>query len=130
MRKIKTAICKKECRFIKKIENIFVNRGFNITIRFYNCKEDEYFVELEKYTDSGEDWIESFWFDGTLKGLAKSITENYENFDVDEDVRIWAESAGKNGTPSFKVLVENAESKEKELKEMSEELENLYNENE
>lgn len=128
MRKIKTAIIKKECRFIKKIENIFVNRGFSIRIK-YSIKEDEYNVELEKYTDSGEDWIIDFWFDGTLESLSKEMSNTYENFDVDEDVRIWAESAGRNGTPSFKVLVENAEEKDQELKELDEEIEKLYNEN-
>lgn len=82
----------------------------------------------------GEDWYEVYdiWLgkdelgydeeslnDIIITKFAEECERRYEYFDVNEDVRVWAESAGENGVPDFRELVENAEFKDKTLEEVA-----------
>ena len=76
-------------------------------------------VELERYTQAGEDWIVDLSFDGTVNGFFKEIYEYYDNFDVDEAAGFWIELRGQRGVPSsVRTLLEDAEWKDSELKSL------------
>jgi len=91
---------------------------------------NEYYVEMERFTPAGEDWIPTIWFDGTWNDFIDSVKRAYNEFDVDEEAEIWIESRGERGVPSsIRVLVEDAEWKEKALLELSEELGRMYSDN-
>ena len=81
-----------------------------------------------------EDWCETYdiWLgkdeldyeeedlnDVIIGKFVEECERRHEHFDVNEDVRIWAESAGKNGVPDFRELVENAEFKDNRLDEVA-----------
>lgn len=76
-----------------------------------------------------EDWIQNFSFrfddvndtDKIVDSFIRELDNAYEYFDVDEDVRLWADQAGTNGVPGFSDLVHNAEYKEKKLGEVAKE---------
>lgn len=71
-------------------------------------------TSIQNYSPAGEDlWIEC----AKGESIIEAIESEYNNFDVDEHVDLWAESRGKNGTPSsYRVLVEDAEAIEEMLK--------------
>lgn len=75
----------------------------------------------EQWTEtSEEDWILNLYGD-TPEVMAKHLIDEYENFDIDEDVELFIPSRGKNGVPnSIRVLVANAEEKDKKLGRLSE----------
>lgn len=66
---------------------------------------EEDYVELEKYSPAGEDFIF-----GVQKGnFVKNVREYADGFDVDEHVELWIEGRGKNGVPATaRELVEDA----------------------
>ena len=84
------------------------------------------FIELERYTPSGEDWIIDLYFDGTTKDFWKKVDECYKDFDIEEDVALWLPGAGKNGVPDARGLVENAEWKVEQLKLLCEAVHDLF----
>lgn len=75
----------------------------------------------EQWTETAdEDWILNLYGD-TPEVMAKNLIEKYEKFDIDEDVELFIPGRGKNGVPSsVRVLVENAEEKDKKLGRLSE----------
>ena len=77
--------------------------------------EDDY-VELEKYSPAGEDFIF-----GVQKGnFVKNVREYADGFDVDEHVELWIEGRGKNGVPATaRELVEDAEAIRDMLNELA-----------
>ena len=63
--------------------------------RVHDDPEEDY-VELEKYSPAGEDFIF-----GVQKGnFVKNVREYADDFDVDEHVELWIEGRGKNGVPA------------------------------
>jgi len=71
-------------------------------------------VDLEKYSPAGEDFI----FTVEAKDFAREVWEYAEDFDIDEHIMLFANGAGKNGTPSIRRLCEDAE----DIQEMLDEL--------
>lgn len=106
--------------FRKDIEKIFEHNGF--TISSIEKLNFDYQVEINGKNPYYEDWYEVFTFNGYLDDLQTNILNLYECFDVDEDVKLWIDSAGKNGVPHARGLVENAEYKDNKLKELNEEI--------
>jgi hypothetical protein len=101
----------------KKLADILEANGW--TFNEPQKQGKEYYLEINHETPAGEDWWENIWYDGTISGFYKGVIEDYNNFDVDEDVEIWIGSRGKGGVPSsIRTLVENAEYKEKTLEEL------------
>lgn len=116
---------KGEYVFRRDIEKIFAHNGFTISsIEKLNVgrKGFDYQVEINGENPYYEDWYETFAFNGYLDDLKSNLLNLYECFDVDEDVKLWIDSAGKNGVPNARGLVENAEYKDKTLKTLSEEI--------
>ena len=71
---------------------------------------------------AGEDWIQCFYLDfqkirdyDLQRAFSDALEEAYNSFDINENVRMWAETAGNGVTPSFRKLVDNAEYKKKKL---------------
>jgi len=106
---------------LNKITKFLENNDFGVSS---NTKQgNEYVIEFGQYTPLGEDWYVCVFYDGTFNNFKDKVTECYENFDVDEEVEGWVEHRGKNGVPSsIKDLIEDAEWKEEQLKELSENL--------
>lgn len=106
-----------------KLWNVLENCGFSTTGTVYAnthmAPDDKYYVESSQYTPAGEDWIETIWFDGSQKSFVDSVKERVDYFDVDEEVEVWIPHRGTSGVPSsISVLVEDAEWKLNELKEL------------
>lgn len=70
-------------------------------------------TSIENYSPAGEDLcIEC----AKGESIIEAIESEYNNFDVDEHVDLWAESRGVNGVPiSYAALVRDAEAIEKML---------------
>lgn len=104
-------------RLDERIYDTLENCGFNT-----NKIQQQgalFYMEINQFTQLGEDWWETIWFDGTNDGFVVSLREKYNNFDVDEETEIWIEGRGKNGVPSsIKALVEDAEWKKEILGEL------------
>lgn len=83
--------------------------------RVHDDPEEDY-VELEKYSPAGEDFIF-----GVQKGnFVKNVREYADGFDVDEHVELWIEGRGKNGVPATaRELVEDAEAIKDMLNELA-----------
>lgn len=79
------------------------------------------YVEMEKYSPAGEDFIMTidFEYNNPVDTFLKNLEEHERSFDVDDHVAIWIDSCGQNGVPnSISELVEDA----KEIKSMIYEL--------
>ena len=108
----------------EKVIEILENNGFNIGK--INTQDDNYYIDLQQYTQAGEDWYVTIWFNGTDKDFVTQVEEYYNNFDVDEETEILIESRGKNGVPSsIRTILEDQEWKDNKLKELSDNLDNL-----
>lgn len=95
-----------------EIEDFFESHGFSVTA------DENGNLEIEQYTPVGGRW--TLEFDGSsVKSLLEDIDNCYEAFDINEETRLWIDSAGKNGNPNVDVLVEDQKWKEKKLKELA-----------
>lgn len=62
---------------------------------------DDWYGLVEFWTDTaGQDMPVEIDFDGTAEDFVKEFVEYAENYDVDEEVEIYAESRGQRGVPS------------------------------
>lgn len=108
---------------LPEITDFLENYGFNV-----DCYEN--YIEIQQYTPAGEDWNLTLILnkDSTVKDFIGEIESLYEGFDVDEEVKLWIDGAGKNGVPNARGLVEDNEWKDSLLKTMSEDksLERLF----
>lgn len=91
----------------------------------YENQDDGVYVDLSFYSPAGEDC--TFTIDCTdNETFVEGVRKEYENFDVDEHVMLWAESRGQNGVPStIKELLDDAEEIERILEELSAGLEKI-----
>ena len=86
--------------------------------RVHDDPEEDY-VELEKYSPAGEDFI----FGVQKRNFVKNVREYADDFDVDEHVELWIAGRGKNGVPATaRELVEGAEAIRDMLNELAEAL--------
>ena len=101
-----------ETSWFEKLTDIVESREASLT-----SLEDEDCVVLQTYTPEGEDWVEEFYFDGTIQDLAKQVQLRVENFDVDEEAMLWIPHRGADGiSNSICALVDDAEWKLQSLK--------------
>lgn len=87
-----------------------------------NGYTDDGWVEIEKYSPAGEEFIICV----DVADFPKSVFEYAENFDVDEHIAMWIEAKqnGIRSVPSTRELVHDAEEIEKMLQELSDALSN------
>ena len=89
-----------------------------------NENSDDWYGIVEFWTDtSGQDIPTEFDFDGTAKDFVKKFCEAADNYDVDEEVEIFANMRGKQGVPNtIKELLEDMQEAKDTLMEISEKL--------
>lgn len=125
-------------KFSKTVQDFIQNYledklGCDVSV--YN--EDNWITfESNGLTDFGENWIQTFSIPKvsenainetysldnlSWKNARHEFYDAYMGFDVNEDVRLWADQADTNGVPDFYELVQNAEFKQDVLKEIFEE---------
>ena len=96
----------------KKMLEIIEDLGWAV----YESEQDgQTYYELEKYSDAGEDFICTLC-GNTPKEVAKDAVDYYQDFDVDEHVKM---VMNMNGAPSLSVLVRDAEYIEKMLEQLA-----------
>lgn len=78
----------------------------------------EKLVEFEKYSPAGEDFLFTVRYTHVSE-IPEKIRENYEDFDPEEHVMLWANSAGSNGVPSLRKLMEDADAIEEMIRELA-----------
>lgn len=79
--------------------------------------ESESWIELEKYSPAGEDFI----FSVSADNFVDDIKEYAANFDPDEHIEMWvtAKHNGGKDIPSIRELVEDADAIDKMLQELA-----------
>ena len=79
------------------------------------------FIELEKYSPAGEDFIFTV---EPGEDFTKAVKDYAESYDADEHAELWVEGRGKTGVPgSIRELLDDAEAIGDMLKELAEALE-------
>ena len=75
----------------------------------------EKYVEFSQMSSAGEDFSFYVFYD-RLEDIPREVYEYYDDFDVDDHVRMWLEAKknGVGGVPNARVLVKDAE----EIEEM------------
>ena len=118
MKKAKLIKINKEIIDVIKNEDFFVDK--------IEQQDEDFYVPIHQHTPLGEDWYETFWFDGTNEGLIQSIKDRYNSFDIDEEAEPLIKMRGQYGIPnSIKDLIEDAEWKEEMLSELVRKLDSI-----
>lgn len=82
---------------------------------------------LEWYSDVGEDMIFDFEVESpcSLSELCDIFYDMAENFDVNEHVSLWVESAGRNGVPDIETLIDDAKEQKQKLEDLAKDLRDI-----
>ena len=75
-------------------------------------------VEFSKYSPAGEDFSFEVWYTHVSE-IPEKVMEYYEEFDPEEHVMLWANSAGQNGVPRLRELMEDADAIEEMIRELA-----------
>jgi len=101
---------------MKKLFRIIESQDWNI-----EDEGDSY--RISKYSNAGEDFSFSI-SKGTLTEMKEAIIDYAEDFDAGEHAAFWVEHRNVAGTPqSIRELLDDADSIDKMLQELSEKLE-------
>ena len=84
-------------------------------------------VEFSKYSPAGEDFSFCVYYTA-VREIPDKVEEYYEGFDAEEHVMLWAHSAGRNGVPRLRELVEDADAIEEMIRELAIALKGDFNE--
>jgi hypothetical protein len=83
----------------ENIVRVLEDNGFYVGKPDYSNQHKEYCIEINQYTDLGEDWWMTLWYDGTDEDFIQKFETMVEYFDPDEEAEIYIEMRGKNGVP-------------------------------
>lgn len=75
-------------------------------------------VEFSKYSPAGEDFSFVVYYEDVSE-IPDKVKEYYEGFDAEEHVMLWADSAGRNGVPRLRELIEDADAIEEMIRELA-----------
>lgn len=90
-------------------------RGWSVTEHETHGSPEPYLL-LEWFSPKSED----ICIETTLETLSADLLREYDSYDVDEHVDLWAPGRGKRGVPSsYAALVEDAEAIGEELHALS-----------
>lgn len=92
------------------------------TYHIYKEYDGRTYVELEKYSPAGEDFVMTIDFieESPIQSFLDELVDYYSDFDVDEHVEMYANCRGENGVPeTFRELVEDAEAIEEMIEDLS-----------
>ena len=112
----------------ENIVRILEDNGFTVGKPEYSDHHKEYCIEINQYTDLGEDWWLTLGYDGTDEDFIQKFEILVDNFDPDEEAEIYIDMRGKNGVPdSIRDILEDQvwklETLRTTLKELKEEFE-------
>ena len=119
---------KEEKHIIDEINNVFNNILYTdimnvldeITSLEDNKTKD---VSIEFYTDTaGQDVFIGLSDVSDLNDFYDKLLEYIDNWDIDEELKIWTEMVGKQGVPDIRTLVEDHEEIERKFDNLQEEL--------
>lgn len=90
------------------------------SLDWYIASEEDGYIELEKYSPAGEDFIMTV----PAKSFVQEVQEYASDFDTDDHIEMWVEARhnGAQGVPSIRVLVEDADAIQDMLDELAEAL--------
>ena len=83
----------------ENIIRVLEDNGFTVGKPEYSDHHKEYCIEINQYTDLGEDWWLTLWYDGTDEDFIQKFETVVEYFDPDEEAEIYIDMRGKNGVP-------------------------------
>lgn len=119
---------KEEKHIIDEINNVF-NNILYIDImdkldEIINLEKGEAIdVDIEFYTDTaGQDVFIELSDVSDLNDFYDKLLEYIDNWDIDEELKIWTEMVGKNGVPDIRTLVEDHEEIERKFDDLQCEL--------
>jgi hypothetical protein len=109
----------------KKITKVLGNNRIKLSEK-YEADNNEFFQEVEFYSDAGEDVVETVFYNGTSKDFIRAFREMAMIFDADEHAAMWVDLRGKSGVPdSIRVLIDDADSIKEFLLKVADELEHI-----
>lgn len=92
--------------------------GFRVADEYAENKI--YYIEMEFFSDLGEDMFVTIRYDGTDGDFVKAFLDYYDDFDIDDHVAGLIPMRGKYGIPSsISDLVHDAESTKNKLLDLS-----------
>ena len=113
----------------ENIVRILQDNGFTVGKPEYSNHHKEYCIEINQYTDLGEDWWLTLWYDGSDEDFIQKFETVVEYFDPDEEAEIFIEMRGKNGVPdSIRDIINDQEWKLETLKTTLKELHEEFEE--
>ena len=86
-------------------------------VSWLNDYGDKY-VEFSKYSPAGEDFSFEVLYTHVSE-IPKKVMEYYEEFDPEYHASLWADSAGRNGVPRLRELIEDADAIEEMIRELA-----------
>ena len=109
----------------EKIKEVLEDElGEQLNICSVEFQNGRYYAEMEFYSDAGEDFVFTVWFDGTWSDFCDNFRQYVIDFDPDEHAEMWVNSRGKNGVPdSIRTLIDDADSILEYLEKWSDNLE-------
>ena len=114
----------------EKITEVLENNEVELSEK-YETSNNEYYHEVQFYSDAGEDVVETVFYNGTSKDFIRAFRKMADYFDADEHAEMWINSRGERGVPnSIRALIDDADSIKKFLLKVADELENIDNDEE
>lgn len=105
---------------IDTIKEVLEEELKNINVCSVELQDGEYVAELEFYSDAGEDFVFSIWFDGTWNDFVEKFREYAMEFDPDEHAEMYVDLRGQRGVPSsIRTLIEDADGIKECLEKLS-----------
>lgn len=87
-------------------------------VRWWEDVEEDKYVEFSKYSPAGEDFSFEVWY-SHVSEIPEKVMEYYEEFDPEYHASLWADSAGRNGVPRLRELIEDADAIEEMIRELA-----------
>ena len=88
---------------MKRLQQKYIDILEEHNFRIYESTngKGEYYYEISKYTDAGQDFSFIADFGKDLDEFCENIYEYYKEFDVDKEASLWIgdDGHGKNGAP-------------------------------
>ena len=119
---------KEEKHIIDEINNVFNNILYtdimNVLDEITSLEDNKTTdVSIEFYTDTaGQDVFIELSDVSDLNDFYDKLLEYIDNWDIDEELKIWTEMVGKQGVPDIRTLVEDHEEIERKFDNLQEEL--------